>query len=307
MEFIARTVGGVTVGEPVSFGGLTMWPLEGEESAPARYFTLDEALAQRWAMVTELTAEGVVPEVRVVNDSPYELLVVDGEELSGANQDRVANVSAFVPHQSACGLPVSGVEPGRWSFRSPRLETTPYLHYASGRRECLRQVSASLREIGKWRAYQADVWDDLSDRLGQSGVGSPTGAMSDLFLRHEGVLEAYVRAILPRPGQRGAFFMVENGPAGLDLFDRTRTLERLLPKLVRSYALEALGGHQCQPARDGGCDRVERLLDVIAAAPTEAYRSVGLGHDLRFAAAGVAGAALVAEGRVVHLAAFVTQ
>jgi len=307
MEFVARTVGGVTVGEPQSYGGLTMWPLVGEDTAPARYFTLDEALAQKWAVVTELTAEGVVSEVRVVNDSPYELLVVDGEELAGAKQDRVANVSAFVPHQSACGLPVSGVEAGRWSFRAPRLETTPYLHYASGRRERLRQVSASLREIGEWRAHQADVWDDLSDRLARNGAGSTTSAMSDLFRRHEDALEQYVRALVPCPSQRGGFFSVGNGPAGLDLFDRTRTLERLLPKLVRSCALEALAAGQGRQARDGGRDRVARLLDVIAAAPTEAYRSVGIGHDLRYAARGVAGAALVAEGRVVHMAAFLTE
>jgi hypothetical protein len=71
---------------------------------------------------------------------------------------------------------------------------------------------------------------------------------------------------------------------GAELFDSPRTFAQLLPKLVRSYGLDALD---------------HRLPRDSAPA------AVGLGEDLRIEAKEMVAAALVHEGKVVHLSAFV--
>ena len=55
-----------------------------------------------------------------------------------------------------------------------------------------------------------------------------------------------------------------------------------------------------------GATSIEMFLGAIAAASVHEAPAVGGGPILRLTAPGVTGAALVDEGRIVHLSAFVT-
>ena len=57
------------------------------------YLVLEEAIAQGVARVTELGEGGSVPELRVENLGEQPVLLLDGEELVGAKQDRVLNLT----------------------------------------------------------------------------------------------------------------------------------------------------------------------------------------------------------------------
>ncbi len=135
METISTAISGVTVGLDVSFQNLTMFPLLGEPEAEAAdsagsgspsdarasaadYLMLDEALGSGWARVTEISESGSVPELRFVNNGAQPVFILDGEELVGAKQNRVVNLSLLVPAKSTLTIPVSCVEAGRWHARS---------------------------------------------------------------------------------------------------------------------------------------------------------------------------------------------
>ena len=53
-------------------------------------------------------------------------------------------------------------------------------------------------------------------------------------------LDEFVAAFTPVERQVGAVFFVNGRAAGLELFDAPRTWRTLAPKLIRSYALDAL-------------------------------------------------------------------
>ena len=55
-----------------------------------------------------------------------------------------------------------------------------------------------------------------------------------------------------------------------------------------------------------GAMSIEMFLGAIAAASVHEAPAVGSGLDLRLNAPGVTGAALVDDGRIVHLSAFAT-
>jgi len=137
---------------------------------------------------------------------------------------------------------------------------------------------------------------------------SPTGAMEAMFEAHAAVLEAAVAACRPVDRQVGALFVVAGRVVGFDLFDSERTLRKILPKLVRSAAVDALDADALGarppekpfPVRQAAEHFVARVRDV----QPHTAPAVGLGHDLRFSAEGLTGAALAAEGRIVHIAAF---
>jgi hypothetical protein len=165
----------------------------------------------------------------------------------------------------------------------------------------MSQVSRSLAISGVRDSDQRAVWDAIALKSDTMGAHSPTSAMAAIYDRHAASIDSYVKAFEPVARQRGAIFAVHGQPAGVEVFDRADTWRRLAPKLVRSYAVEAL---EPSTPRHRRPSRTESLLDDISQAEWRGFPALGIGEDVRMEGEGVTGAALVADGRVVHLAAF---
>jgi hypothetical protein len=63
----------------------------------------------------EIDEGGSVPELRVQNKSASMILILDGEELVGAKQNRIVNTTILIQGKSTTVIPVSCVEQGRIS------------------------------------------------------------------------------------------------------------------------------------------------------------------------------------------------
>ena len=123
----------IQLGEPVEHRGIVVAPLFPRSDPRAEYVTLDEALPLGFA-VTEVDAAGSVPELAVDNPLDSHVLLYDGEELVGAKQNRILNVSVLVGARSKTRIPVSCVEQGRWSSRSARFGAASHTAYPELRR-----------------------------------------------------------------------------------------------------------------------------------------------------------------------------
>jgi hypothetical protein len=156
------------------------------------------------------------------------------------------------------------------------------------------------------------VWRDIDEKFMKLKASSRTSAMADIFEQRSLGLEEYVRSFSPAEGQVGAVFTIEGKVCGFELFDSPDTLKKLWPKLLRSYALDALDRARAAPSKEqkptppAGQDDVQAFLPRVAAGETKQYPAVGEGEDIRLASSGLTGAALAAHGRVVHLSAFAT-
>lgn len=293
---------GLAIGEERRFENMVVFPLIDADPAAPGYITLDEALGSGQAKITEVSEGGSVPELRFTNDSDSTVLLVDGEEYVGAKQNRIANITILAPARTTLTLPVSCVEAGRWHPTSAAFRTSPRAQFAEGRAKRVEQVSESMRSTGSRRSAQGNVWSDIDEKLARLSVHSRTMAMSDLYEAHEGSVGGFVHAIEPVAGQVGAIFAVNGRCLGCELFDSSETLGRLLPKVVRSFAVEALDPGAL-PDAEGSRAAAEAWFRSITDARVETYPAIGLGEDVRFSAGPITGAALVANGHVVHLTA----
>jgi hypothetical protein len=104
------------LGAPVEQRGVVIAPLFPRRRPAVAYVTLEEALPLGFR-VTEVDAAGSVPELLVSNPTRHNVLLYDGEELVGAKQNRILNVTVLVPAERTVRVPVSCVEQGRWSAR----------------------------------------------------------------------------------------------------------------------------------------------------------------------------------------------
>lgn len=82
MNAIAQTLEALQLAPAQTHLNLSIYPLLSPEPLPQVYLTLDEALEQQLARVTELTQGGVVPELRFDNLSDRQVLLLDGEALA---------------------------------------------------------------------------------------------------------------------------------------------------------------------------------------------------------------------------------
>lgn len=294
----------VRVAAPRTVHNLAMFPLLDSRNVEPGYLTLDQALDHDTVTIDEVSESGSVPELTLINRGELPVLLVDGEELVGAKQNRILNLTILVEALTTTVIPVSCVEAGRWSRRSASFASAARTQYAAGRAMKIEQVSRSLKERGDRRSDQSEVWADISAKSARLAASSDTGAMSAMYEQRAGRIDEYVEAMAPTDSQAGAAFAIEGRLIGLDLFDAGDTLRRLFPKLVRIFALDAIDRPERLDQVEAQAAEVEAFLEQVGAASAESFSALGIGEDIRFDADALAGAALVANGRVVHLSAF---
>ena len=241
LEIVAALPGSLRLGEPVTSGPLTLVPVFGGQPGPT-YRLAAEAIADGTLSIGEIGG-GQVPQLGVHNVGELPVLLVEGEHLQGAMQDRVLNVTVLVPAKADTEIPVSCVEQGRWDYRSGRrFDASPEFSPSSLRAIKTASVSARRRSMGDHRSDQASVWMEVARKHASLGSSSQTGAMRDAYEQRASDLEAMTRSFgRPLPEQTGVVVTIGGRAVAFDGFDKPETLARLWPRLVRGYAMEALG------------------------------------------------------------------
>jgi hypothetical protein len=273
------------------------------------YLTLKDALEKALLVVTEVSEGGNVPNLKVANKADVAVLLLDGEELAGAKQNRVLNTTILVKEKSEVVIPVSCTEQGRWSYESREFYDSGNVMSPNLRAMNKRAVATSLRESGEFRSDQGAVWNAVHCMAKDAGTASETGAMKDMYEAKKEDLDAYLKAFSCLPAQKGMLVLIGGEAVGFDFVSRTQAFSTLHAKLVKSYAMEAWikGRKKAKKAAGEGREAIEKakaFLDEAAGCEEKDYESVGKGRDLRFTGDKLVGSALAVEEHVVHMAFF---
>ena len=263
----APLTSGYKVLSPIRHGNLTVFPVAAASSHNTQAFlTLDEGLRSGEVIVTE--AGNVQPLMRrrnrpvshdgaqvnqlvLVNNSKRPLILLAGEIVTGGKQDRVIGKDRLVPAESdPIDLGVFCVEPGRWTATSAKFGSLG-----------MAMAQPAVRARAMSDKDQAKVWSEV--RNAQAGVASrlPAAAASEVVetssyarvmqneeVKHEvdSIAEPIQRnyqSLIQQLRERNAVGVVVavNGEIiWADIFASSALLEKYWPKLVRSYAAEAI-------------------------------------------------------------------
>jgi hypothetical protein len=303
-EIIRGYLEAVKIGRHQTHKNLTLYPLLSTYALDLDYLLLEEALASGAVEVLEVSKEGAVPDLKVVNKSPRMVLILDGEELVGAKQNRIVNTTILIAGNTTIVIPVSCVESGRWSYDSPRFESGSRITGAYLRGLKAEQVHRSVRESGKYRSDQGAIWNEIADKARRRGAESPSMAMNVIYEKDRPSIEEYLKQFHLIDSQVGAVFLIDGKVAGLDAFGKAETFSKVFKRLVESYALDAIDWYD--PEKEGKShksDVTAFLKDSLAATP-ETRPAVGKGIDHRFSSDKVTGFALCLDEQVLHLSVF---
>lgn len=324
----------VKIGTPQSHDGLTLFPLfpadAGAGSEPP-WTLLSDALEAGTLEVTEVDENGVVGELVAINRGHAPVLILDGEQLIGAKQNRTTGRTILVAASGRTAIPVSCMEQGRWRRRSRSMrhggEHSPSSVRRHARRVEAREAEASRpREPearGRRRASpsellsraQGPVWHSVAESSQRAGVRFDTGALDDVYADRRGSLEERAARFPAEPEQVGLLAFLDGAPVGLDLLPGHGVYARVHDRLVRAYLFESLDAAagrspDAAPATtspDPEREAAETFLIAATAARRTPMETVGLGAYSAVAGPDLFGAELALDGNVVHLSAFTSS
>ena len=111
-----RLAAPVTVAEPDVVGSLAVFPLIAAAAPSMEYVAFAEACG-RGVTIKELPGGASVNDLIVHNPTELTVLLYEGEEVLGAQQNRTFDISVLVAAGTSLPVPVSCVEQGRWDHR----------------------------------------------------------------------------------------------------------------------------------------------------------------------------------------------
>jgi sulfur carrier protein ThiS len=248
----------------IRHGNLTVFPVVAASSHDTHQFlTLDEGLRSGEVIVTESgglrplmrRGPGTIPQrgaqvnqLVLVNNSKRPLILLAGEIVTGGKQDRVIGKDRIVPSESdPIDLGVFCVEPGRWTGASAAFDGKA----APMAQPAVRGKAMADKDQGK-------VWDEVGRARETMRLAVPAPAMAGVTSYAKVMQNADVQQKVDEvaaPIQQnyqsliaqlrdqhavGVVVAVNGQIVWADIFASPELLEKYWPKLVRSYASEAI-------------------------------------------------------------------
>jgi hypothetical protein len=270
---------------------------------PPLFIGLAHAMEARTLRVTEISETGSVPQLLVFNDGHQPVLIIDGEELIGAKQNRVLDTSVLLKEWSQTMVPVSCTEPRRWNYTSAQFAASNTVLERRIRSRKSRSVHRSLKSTSTPRSDQREVWQGIAGLYHKAKFMSPTLALHDLVRAQVQRLKDYLANLPCLEGQVGLLVVINGRVAGLDVVSRPEVYAGLHNKLVRSYVLDTLLDQPTPPRPATEAHALaEAFIAAVETSREEIFPSVGYGRDHRYLASNLAGSALVHENRLIHAA-----
>ncbi|HYL16410.1 MAG TPA: DUF6569 family protein [Terriglobales bacterium] len=271
-----HSASGYKVLAPIRHGNLTVFPVVAQKSHDTgEFLTLDEGLRSGDVVVTEYgslrpmvrrRAPQIIPnpyggaEVNrlvLVNNSKRPLLLLAGEIVTGGKQDRVIGKDRLVPAESdPIDLSVFCVEPGRWVGASSKFGAG----YGAG---VAPMAAPGVRSKAMADKDQAKVWSEVRKAQNEVVAAMPPSATETVEVQSTSSYARVMDNKAVRKEVDSIAVPIENSYRGLmkqlrdqnavgvvvavngeivwaDIFASTDLLQKYWPKLVRSYASEAM-------------------------------------------------------------------
>jgi hypothetical protein len=329
---VSEYISGLEWGNVQEFKNMAVMPIIDSSEEFSIYLTLKEALDMNMLKITEVNDSGSVPQLKAKNMSELPVLILDGEELVGAKQNRVLNTTILLKGDSETLIPVSCTEEGRWSYNSPEFRDEGSVISHSIRGSKRRSVSTFMARRNSYASDQSEIWGEINHNLRDNGTVSPTRSHRDYYQRKLPHIKDYLDAFDLEEYQVGILVFIDGKIKGIDTVSSPVAYKNLHEKLLKSYALEAVldknNSKSSAPSKKSEkfienikdamgsvlnknnstntdySKKSEKFIENIKDAPESKLKSLGHGWDHRFESESVLGSALLCQGEIIHASFF---
>lgn len=280
----------IELAEPVFLRNLLVYPIRGSDTDGTYISDINETLLQEAGGFRELDPPDI-NRIAFNNQGEIPVLMLDGEEIIGSLQNRIAADSMLIPARSTSNIPVICAEENRWddigSFQ------TGYCSYPG--------IRAILSRRGnKKNGIQKKIWKEIERKLTATKTLSTTSSMHDIYNNLEDEVTRYIEGFESLNHDTIGFIGVAGGKIlGCDIFHTPATYRKFEQRLVRSYALDAIEHRKSSPNSIDAGKFLQATEDSLKKKKcTDRIRHFSLKED------NFSGQGLVYQGRIIHLSVF---
>tara|TARA_B100000676_G_scaffold267352_1_gene281652 strand:- start:10387 stop:11547 length:1161 start_codon:yes stop_codon:yes gene_type:complete len=277
-------------------------------------------------VITEVGQQGFVPRLRAENRTKFFVLLIEGDQLLGAKQNRICNSTVLLKPNAVSEIPVSCVEEGRWQHVSKNFSSSNF-HAAPTLRRRLAESKKHTRQASHGqRAHESNqtmVWNEVQEFASCAGVHSETQAMEEVFEKSRERQPVQQRLECPK-NTNGWILAIDGRVVSVDLFGTPKLCRQAWDRMVHSAAMEAqlltnrrlnkkarqnTGKPNLHSARDSDTPHfdvnkpkhLKSLLRLVHSTHLEPVAAVCGGTEQRFDGSQFSGSYLTLDNRLVHL------
>lgn len=295
---------GLRVGSPATTGAVAVYPVFGPDPS-LEYITLGRAI-DSGLTVKELPGGASVRDLIVSNRTETAVLLFEGEEVLGAQQNRTFDSTVLVAAGTETRVPVSCVEAGRWDGgrSTEHFVRAEQMAYPELRKGKARQAARSRAAGGDSRANQSAVWEEVSSRSTALGVNSPTGSVHDVYESRREALREMAAAIPAHENQIGAVLQIGDRIESIDLVSRPDAYADLHEALVQGYCLDGLTPANRDRTAAALDDEATEFVNRVVGTRILERDGIDLSRDFRFESSALVGSGLISQDELIQLSAF---
>ncbi len=224
----------LTVDEPEVHGNLAVYPI----SLPGGGEKMDDLLTMSEAMdtgrfeITELEDGAVVNSLEVRNNSGKHVVLLAGEIIRGAKQDRIVSYDTVVPPEGTFYVDAFCVEAGRWT------EVSDNFAYNN------EMAPSIIRGSAQGYGDQGKVWEEVSKCNAERGVYTESDALTASYSDedYQKKVKEYKEAFEDIADDKdvvGVIVVSEGTIQAGDVFASHDLFVKVWPRLLTSFAMDA--------------------------------------------------------------------
>ncbi len=233
--------GAFQVTGPFVHENLAVFLLDSDQQDDRDFITLDEGLKNETVKVSE-QKQAQVQQLEIENTSDSYLFLQEGDRVVGGQQDRIIITSLVIPpHSGKMPLPSFCVEAGRWVGNKT---------FHGGANAAL--APKEVRQASKVSNQQGEVWrkvkgikDAASTNMAVQAPNTNTSLTETLEApRVKKLSEEFAQSLkdvlAEHPKAVGVVIAVNGQVEEVNLYPSRQLLGKLYPRLLQSYALQAV-------------------------------------------------------------------
>jgi len=224
----------LTVGKPEVYGNLAVFPiyLPGGGERMDDLLTMSEAMETEKFKITELEDGAVVNSLEVKNNTGKNVVLLAGEIIRGAKQDRIVSYDTVVPPEGTFYVEAFCVEAGRWTEVSDSFAYNDEI------------APSTIRGSAQGYGDQSKVWDEVAKCNAERGVFTESDALTasysdeDFQKKIAEYTEAF-EGIADDKKVVGVIVVSEGEIMTGDIFVGHNLFAKVWPRLLTSFAMDA--------------------------------------------------------------------
>ncbi|MCP4230080.1 MAG: hypothetical protein GY771_08025 [bacterium] len=244
----------LTVGEPEVHGNLAVYPiyLPGGGEKLDDLLTMSEAMDSDRFKITELEEGATVNSLEVRNNTGKSVVLLAGEIIRGAKQDRIVSYDTVVPPEGTFYVDAFCVEAGRWTEVSDSFAYNDEI------------APSTIRGSAQGYGDQGKVWDEVAKCNAERGVFTESDALTasysdEDFQEKVSEYKDAFEDIADDKDVVGIIVVSEGEIQAGDIFAGHDLFAKVWPRLLTSYAMDAALSEEL-----GDVPEVSEIEDYLA-------------------------------------------